>query len=100
MLKGEGIKLEAIVSIDMSGAYCGRIQGLLAHLIGLMPPEEFQECIKQIADKTRTTSLFTVNPLYFHIETLLILINDIEVCSKKQGLIQKVEIPEEGDPKP
>jgi hypothetical protein len=90
MLKGEGIKLEAIVSIEMSGAYCGRIQGLLT-------PEEFQECLKIMGDKTKTVNLYTINPIFFHIETLLILINDIEVNSRKQGLIQKVEIPEEGD---
>jgi hypothetical protein len=97
MLKGEGIKLEAIVSIEMSGAYCGRIQGLLAHTISLITPEEFQECLKIMGDKTKTVNLYTINPIFFHIETLLILINDIEVNSRKQGLIQKVEIPEEGD---
>lgn len=80
---------EKIFSIPMSGAYAKRLQALGAWMTESKKPEEILKIYETLssADENTKYDFFT-----FHLETMLILLHEIEKQAREAGSITKVKI--------
>jgi len=87
----ETIPYESIVDFKVSGAFYSRLQDLFFNLASQKSKEEYLTCIKNISAKNVSTNY------EYDVQTLLILISEIESKAKEQGkmLMQEIEIPDE-----
>lgn len=77
---------EAIVTIQLNGAYYADIQALLIYLSESVSKEELAKQIGAMQNKTPLSEFGK------HLETLLILANEVESQAKIQNLIQEKEV--------
>lgn len=91
-IKAEGIKLDDLIDIKVSGGFYSRLHQLVQGMASTMTPEDFQKEIKKITDEKAT------EPFAYHLETILSLIAEIERSAKAQGKIsvQEVDIEPKG----
>ena len=87
----ETLPYESIVDFKVSGAFYARIQNLFFNLSSEKSKEDYTACIKNISSNNITTNY------EYDIQTLLILITEIESKAKEQGkmLMQEIDIPDE-----
>jgi ATP-dependent protease HslVU (ClpYQ) peptidase subunit len=85
----ETFPLDAIVSIDISGAFYIRLAQLLLELLNKKSPDDLLKAMAEL--KTRDPK----DNDEYHILTMMVLVNEIEQTVKKTGKFDKVEVPEE-----
>lgn len=78
-------------NIPMSGGYAKRLQALSAWIIEKKKPEEIVKSYELIASESDKYDAFT-----FHLETMLILIQEIEIQARAAGGIKKIKIKDSG----
>jgi hypothetical protein len=91
-IKAEGIKLDVLIDIKVSGGFYARLHQLMQELASTVTPEEFQKVMQKVAAGKAETNL------EYHLETLSVLIAEIEKEAKSQGKItmEEVEVPDKG----
>lgn len=88
----KGLKPTQLIDIQISGSFHSRLQSLLIYLSKQLSEKEFTECIKLI--KENKEDLNKIKPIYFQIQTILVLIREIENTAIKNNLVTEQEIPE------
>lgn len=88
------IKLESLIDIKVSGAFYARIQDLLVYITSTADKETILKVADNIKNKKPISSA-----LEYNIETILTLINEIEIMAKEQNLIseQEIDLPDEDE---
>jgi len=81
------LKFETLVDLKISGAYYARIQDLLLYITTTGDKETIIKASENLKNKVEPT-----NALEYNLETLLILINEIELQAKEQGKFDQQEI--------
>ena len=82
----------ALVDIQISGDYFAKIQLTLLWLIDQLNKEEYQECVSLIQANTSSKKLHDKKPIYLHIKTLLILVQDLTKTAESSGLLIEEDI--------
>lgn len=98
-VKVPAIPREAIVSIDISGAFHRRILGMYFNYAKKFEPQKFDELVKAVAaDKVNTLENGQDQIDAFTIETMLILMNGIETEFRSKNLLTDtdMDVPTEG----
>lgn len=85
-VKAEGIKLDEIIDIKISGGFYARLHQLLQQMASTMSPEDFQKEIQKIKDGKATDAAS------YHLETIIVLIKEVEDAAKEQGKISTHEV--------
>ena len=83
------IKEDSVISIEVNGSFYARIQHLIIFLLEGLEPQRVQE----IFDKIKNENID--EPLPAHVQTLVVLMNEIEREANKQGKIEQSEVPNE-----
>ena len=83
------IKEDSVISIEVNGSFYARIQHLIMFLLEGLEPQRVQE----IFDKINNENID--EPLPAHVQTLVVLMNEIEREANKQGKIEQTEVPNE-----
>ena len=80
---------ETIFSVPMSGAYAKRLQAVGAWMVESKKPEEILKIYEKIslADENTKYDIFT-----YHLETMLILFQEIEKQAREAQAIKKQKI--------
>lgn len=78
-----------MISIEVNGSFYARIQHLIMFLLEGLEPQRVQE----IFDKINNEQID--EPLPAHVQTLVVLMNEIEREANKQGKIEQTEVPNE-----
>lgn len=82
----DAIKVDDIVTIQVSGGFYARLHQLLQSMSLRVKPEDFNRAIQSIkAGKADSEYAY-------HLETLTILIKEIETSAKDQGKISKIDV--------
>lgn len=82
-IKVEGIRLDTIIDIQVSGGFYSRLHQLLQSMAATVSPEEFQKMLLRITEGKAESAL------EYHIETLIVLIHEIEERAREQNKISK-----------
>jgi hypothetical protein len=91
--KFKAIEYESIIDIQVNGYFYLQVQSLLFHLADQMEPEEIVKVMNAI--KTRNfDDKNNLHPLTPHIDTVLLLMLEIEKQAKIQGKIVDKDLPE------
>lgn len=87
------IPFEAKINIQIPGSFYARLQQLVVHYGNSKPHSELLAAMQALAKNEQAKSEFE-----YHIQTLTILIWEIENAAKEQNLLkdEEIEIPEEG----
>jgi len=93
MIKTRAIEPDSLIDIKVSGYFYGRLQVLLIWLASHYEEKDFIKHMQIIKDKE--VDLKT-HPEAYNLETVLSIINELEVSAKDQDKVKEVEIPEEG----
>ncbi len=86
---------EKIFTVPMSGAYGKRIQALGAWMTESKKPEEIIK-IYQLLTESGDSSKY--DHFTFHMETILILLKEIETQAREAGCVKKVKMKDLGLP--
>lgn len=86
MEKIEIIKPGSIIDIQIGTPYYQRLQDLATYFTHTVAPEELAAQIKNIKNDIKLSE-FGV-----HLETILILLNEIEIRAKEQDLVEEAVI--------
>lgn len=88
------LKFESIVDLKISGAYYARIQDLLLYITTISDKEAILKASENLKNKVEPTNI-----LEYNLETLLILISEIELQAKEQGKFdqQEIDIPDDDE---
>ena len=86
IVKAEGIKIDSIINVEISGGYYARLHQLLQSMMASVTPEQFSKALESIKAGSPT------DPFAYHLETILTLINGVEAAAKEQGLISIADI--------
>lgn len=91
--KVKTIPFEAKINIQIPGSFYARLQQLVVHYSNSKPYSELLAAMQALAKNEQAKSEFE-----YHIQTLTILIWEIENAAKEQNLLkdEEIEIPEEG----
>lgn len=91
--KVEAIPFEAVVKLDIPGSFYARLQQLTIHYSQTRPYDELLKAMQRLKGKEQAESEFE-----YHIQTLTILMFEIETAAKNQGLLkmEEIDIPEDG----
>lgn len=89
----ETIPFDAVIKLDVPGSFYARLQQLTIHYSQSRPHEELLKAMEKLKGKDQAESEFE-----YHIQTLTILMFEIESAAKNQNLlkIQEIDIPEDG----
>lgn len=87
-MKVEQIKPDALIKLEFSAGYCQRIQNLILHYTETKTPDELTAAYQKIGTNGK------LDQWEEDLETLLVLVQEIETCAKDQGLTQFVDLPE------
>ncbi len=88
------IKFDAIVDIQISGAFLTRIHQLFLYHAQQKSVEDFAKVVQGL--KTAAPD----DVYSYHLETLLTMLNSIELAAKEQDKITQVDIPEDSESTP
>lgn len=86
MEKIEVIKPGSVIDIQIGTPYYQRLQDLATYFTHTVAPEELAAQIKSIKNDVKLSE-FGV-----HLETILILLNEIERKAKEQGLVEEITV--------
>lgn len=99
-VKLKGVKNDQIISIEMSGGFLLRLQGLYHQFVKLVGHKKATELMKYIKEE-KLDDIKNQEDLYnaFSLETLLLLIKSLEHSFIDNKMIEEVEIelPEESN---
>ena len=84
----ETIKYDAIIDIKVSGHFYKRIRKLFDNYCITKSPDDFKKALERIKSNNVGKDVFTID-----IETILIIIAQIEKDGMTQGKISKVPLP-------
>jgi hypothetical protein len=85
-VKAEGIKLDELIEIKVSGGFYARLHQMIQEMASTMSAQDFQKEVQKVAEgKTDTT-------FSYHLETILVLVHEIETAAKEQGKISKQDV--------
>lgn len=85
----ETIKNDAIIDIQVSGAFYRALQHVINHLVQY----ESEESLKAVIDKLNAgESSENFTPWEFAIETMIVLCAEIEAKARKQNAIELVDV--------
>jgi hypothetical protein len=80
------IKEDSIITIQVNGSFYARVQHLIMYMLESLEPQRIQEIFDKInGDKIN-------EPLAAHIQTLVVLMNEIEREATEQGKVEETEI--------
>lgn len=82
---------DKVFNVPMSGGYAKRLQALSAWLVEKKKPEEIIKSYELIGSDNDKYDVFT-----FHLETMLILLQEIEKQARDANAIKKVKIKDSG----
>lgn len=82
----KGIPFDALVKIEVSGSFAGRLQQLLIFMMEKKSPGEIHKIIEELRTK-EPEDVYSFNLL-----TIIILIQEIEKQAIEQGLIKDFEV--------
>jgi len=87
------IPFDAKIKLEIPGSFYARVQQLVVHYGNSKPHSELVAAMQALAKNEQAKSEFE-----YHIQTLTILIWEIENAAKEQNLLkdEEIEIPEEG----
>jgi hypothetical protein len=80
------IKEDSIITIQVNGSFYARVQHLIMYMLESLEPQRIQE----IFDKINSDKID--EPLAAHIQTLVVLMNEIEREATEQGKVEETEI--------
>jgi|Wag4MinimDraft_6_1082665.scaffolds.fasta_scaffold125261_1 hypothetical protein len=80
------IKEDSIITIQVNGSFYARVQHLIMYMLESLEPQRIQEIFEKI------NSNQIDEPLAAHIQTLVVLMNEIEREADSQGKIEETEI--------
>lgn len=78
-----------MISIEVNGSFYARVQHLIMFLLEGLEPQRIQEIFDKISNEQID------EPLPAHIQTLVVLMNEIEREANQQGKIEQTEVPDE-----
>ena len=89
--KIEAIPIDAKVNIVIPGSFYARLQQLTVHYSQSKPYEELVKAMEELKENKPTDSEFA-----YHVQTLTILMFEIEKAAKDQGVskLEEIDIPE------
>lgn len=87
----DSIKDDEIIDIQVNGSFYRRVQALFFHFISEKDPEYIKKAIESINAGTADNEIFTA-----HLQTITVLMREIEEQAKTQGKISQNEINTEG----
>lgn len=87
-MKIEQIKANAIIKLEFSTGFVLRLQDLVVSYQETFDPKTLKAIFKKIQHDEELT------PLESNLETLLILVNDLEKAARVQGFVEVVDIEE------
>ena len=82
------IKEDTMINITVNGSFYGRIQHFMMYLVEGLEPERIQE----LFDKINNDQID--EPLAAHLQTLAVLMNEIERQAEAQGVVEQTEVPD------
>lgn len=85
------IKEDSLIEITVNGSFYGRVQQLIMFLVEELEPERIQE----IFDKINNNQID--EPLVAHVQTMAVLMNEIERSANEQGKVDQTEIEDKSD---
>lgn len=85
------INPESIIQLEVSGYYYSRVQAMITWYTQQVSVEELNTQIKNMADKQPLSEFGT------HLETMLMLVKEIEEKATKQNLVVTQELPDTPD---
>jgi hypothetical protein len=80
------IKEDSIITIQVNGSFYSRVQHLIMYMLESLEPQKIQEIFEKINNDQID------EPLAAHIQTLVVLMNEIEREADSQGKIEETEI--------
>lgn len=80
------IPQDAIIDIQVNGSFYYRVTQLLMSLLDNQEPERVKEIFERI-NNNNVQEILEAN-----VETIAVLMNEIERCAKDQGKIQEVDV--------
>lgn len=83
----ETIPYDAKIKLEIPGSFYARIQQLVVHYSQSRNQEELVKALERLKNKEQATSEFE-----YHIQTLTILVFEIEQAAKEQNLLKKEEL--------
>lgn len=83
----ETIPYDAKIKIEVPGSFYARLQQLVVHYSQSKPQEELLKAMQRLKENKQAESEFE-----YHIQTLTILIFEIENAAKEQKALKKEEI--------
>lgn len=83
---------EAVVSIQLTGNFVGRLQEYLTNFFPCTSLEHRNQILKDIAEGTNQE-----DPYVYHVKTLIALLDHIEKCAVAQNVTKKAVIDKEGN---
>lgn len=91
----ETIPFEAVVKMDIPGSFYARLQQLTIHYSQSRPHDELLKAMQKLKGKDQAETEFE-----YHIQTLTILMFEIETAAKNQGLLkmEEIDIPDNNTP--
>jgi hypothetical protein len=91
------IKPESLIDITISGAFHKRLVSFYFNYAKKLKPKELEKYAKIISSSDRTNYAEEDKFEAFHLETLIMLIKDLEDTFRKKDLVVKeeIELPEE-----
>jgi hypothetical protein len=78
---------DAIVNVNLSARFLGRMQGLLLYLTQQHSPDKLKASIDKIKEGSAT-----LDPWEAHLETMMIFIGSVEDKARKDGLLTLKDI--------
>jgi|SaaInl5LU_22_DNA_1037371.scaffolds.fasta_scaffold55232_2 hypothetical protein len=79
------IPQEAIVEIKVNGSFYYRVTQLMMELVQDLEPQRIAEIFERISNEN------VQEPIEAHVETLAVLMNEIERCAKEQNVLEEVD---------
>lgn len=94
--KIETIPFEAKIKLEIPGSFYARLQQLVVNYSQLKPQEELVKAMERLKGNQQAETEFE-----YHIQTLTILMFEIESQAKAQNLLktEEIEIPASGEAK-
>ena len=84
----EQIKPDATIKVDFSPAFYQRLQQVVIHMTENIAPEMLTASFQKMKDEAELTEQET------DLQTILILIQTLEINARAQDLVEMVEVPD------
>ncbi len=85
----ETIPIDALISVSISGGFYSRLQQLLLWYSQTKPIDEFGKALAELKAGE------PADVFQYHLETLLVIIYEIEKNAKEQSKLKYVDMPEQ-----